>query len=130
MTAKDEITGLVRAINDCWLEGRYDDLRAHFHEDMVLVMPGFEDRVVGARPIIDSYRDFGEQGTIHSFEPAAPRVDVLGTAAITATPFAIDYTFDGSRYRETGMDLLVFVKDQDGWRVRWRTLVPKTTESA
>lgn len=130
MSDEAEIAARVRAINDCWSEGRYDDLLRYFHEEMVLVMPGFEERVEGVEPIIASYRDFGEQATIHAFEPSEPRVDVIGQSAITATPFTIDYDFDGSRYHETGVDLLVFVRADDGWRVRWRTLLPRTSEGA
>jgi len=37
-----EIIQLVQAINDCWLEGRYDELESYFHDGMVLAMPGFE----------------------------------------------------------------------------------------
>lgn len=129
MSGGSEIAALVRTINDCWIEGRYDDLHRYFHDAMVLVMPGFEQRVEGAEPIIDSYRGFGEQATIHAFEAQEAQVDIVGSTAITATPFAIDYDFEGTRYRETGIDLLVFTREQDGWLVRWRTLIPQAADT-
>lgn len=123
MSTEREIGELVEAINACWIEGRYEDLRRYFHEEMVLVTPDFRKRLEGVGPIIDSYRDYGEQATVHSFEAEEPRVDVFGTAAITATPFTIEYEFEGARSREAGVDLLMLTREPDGWQVRWRTLV-------
>lgn len=126
-----EITELVQAINDCWLEGRYDDLEPFFHDGMVLAMPGFEKRIHGAGAILDSYRDFGTKAHIRSFEADEPQIDVLEPAgsAMAATGFTIDYEFDGTRYRETGTDLLAFAKIDGVWRVWWRTVIPGTSET-
>lgn len=126
-----EICRLVKAINDCWVEGGYDELRRYFHDGMLLAMPGFEKRIHGAGPILDSYRDFGTKAHIHSFEADEPQIDFLerGSSAIAATGFTIDYEFDGTRYRETGTDLLAFAKIDGGWRVWWRTVIPGTSET-
>lgn len=130
MAPRDEIAKIVRALNACWLEGRWDDLRGHFHEDVTLVMPGFEDRVEGAGPVVESYRDFGGKATIHSFETSEPAVDVLGPAAVATSAFVIDYDYEGDRYREGGTDVLVFTETGGEWRVRWRTIVPKSGPEA
>lgn len=124
MSRNGEIAELVRAINACWVEGRYDDLREYFHEEMVLALPGFEQRIRGAERIIDSYRDFGQQATIHGFTPREPQVDLFESAAMTTTAFVIDYELEGRRYRESGTDLLLFAESAGKWRVRWRTLIP------
>ncbi len=124
-----EIARLVAEINEHWLEGHYEELRRYFDPQMVLAMPGFERRVEGAEAIIESYREFGDQATIHRFEPGDARVDVLGPSAVVATGFAIDYEYEGTRYRETGTDLLVFVRKEDGWSVRWRTVVPEDADA-
>lgn len=131
MSQESKILDLVRAINDCWVQGRYDDLQQYFHDGMVLAMPGFEKRIHGAGPILDSYRDFGIKAHIHSFEAGEPRIDFLGPggSAMAATGFAIDYDYDGTRYRETGTDLLAFAKIDGEWRVWWRTVVPGTSET-
>jgi hypothetical protein len=129
MSDQEAVADLARAINDCWREGRYDDLRRYFHEDVVVAMPGFERWIEGAVPLIDSYRDFGRRSRIHRFEAGEPRIDLFGPTAVAATSFAIDYELEGTRYRETGADLLVFVREGGEWRVRWRTLIPKTSES-
>lgn len=42
---------------------------------------------------------------------------------------AIDYEFGGTRYRETGTDLLAFAKVDGHWRVWWRTVIPGTSET-
>lgn len=124
-----EIARLVAEINERWLEGRYGELWRYFDAEMVLAMPGFERRVEGAEAIIESYREFGDQATIHRFELGDARVDVLGPSAVVATGFAIDYDYEGTRYRETGTDLLVFVRKGDDWSVRWRTVVPEDSDA-
>jgi len=128
-SAKNEAAQVVKAINVCLLEGRYDDIRQYFQDDVVLAMPGFERRIEGAEPIVNSYREFGEQAAIHRFEPEEPQIDVFGATAVSTTAFLIEYSYQGNRYRETGTDLLVLTNADIGWRVRYRTIVPKTSET-
>lgn len=131
MSQKGEIIELVAAINACWVEGRFDDLHRYFHDGMTLAMPGFEQHVQGAEGIVGSYRDFGAKSHVHEFEPGEPHVEVLESAgvAMATTPFAIDYDFEGTRYRETGTDVLAFVNVDGRWRVWWRTIVPGSSET-
>ncbi len=123
----DAIAELVRAINDCWLGGRYDDLRRYFHPGIKLAMPGFEQSVAGRDAIIDSYRDFGERATVRRFEARPSHVDVIGPTAVSATRFEIDYEIEGNSFSESGTDVLVFQHGDDGWRVVWRTVVVSWT---
>jgi hypothetical protein len=114
MSEAHRVLEIVRAINDCWLEGRYDELRTHFAEEMVLAMPGFEDRVEGREAIVDSYRQFGES--------------VIGPTAVATASFEIEYVLGGATYREAGTDLLVLQRNAGTWRVVWRTVMVSTSE--
>lgn len=130
MSESDRVTEVVRAINEGWTGGRYHELGRYFHPEMVLALPGFEQRIEGRARIIDSYRDFGETSTLHAFEAKVPRVDVVGPTAVAATDFTIDYALEGARYRESGTDLLVLHRSPAGWQVVWRTVVTRREESA
>lgn len=126
MSETERVTAVVRAITDAWRGGRYEDLERYFHPEMVLAMPGFVERIDGRAPIIDSYRDFGAKATMHGFEAGEPQVDRVGPTAISAMDFEIDYEYEGTRSREAGTDLLVLQRDEEGWRVVWRTVLMRS----
>jgi hypothetical protein len=114
-----EIHSVVAAINAAWIAGRFDELRDYFHPDVVLAQPGRAKRMVGRDALIESYRDFMRNATIHSFTPGAVQVD----GVVSTMPWEMDYTFEGERYQERGWDLLVFGKHDARWVVVWRTVV-------
>lgn len=127
MRETDRVTEVVRAITDAWRGSRYEELERHFHPEMVLAMPGFEERVEGRAPIIDSYRDFGDKATMHGLEAGEPRVDRVGPTAISAMDFEIDYEYEDTRSHEESTDLLVLHRDDEGWQVVWRTVLMRSS---
>ena len=115
----DDLRSIVTAINEAWIAGRFDDLGQYFHPDVVLAQPGLAKRTVGRDALIDSYRHFMRNATIHSFNSGEVQVD----GAVSTMPWEIDYTFEGERYQERGWELLVFGKHEERWVVVWRTVV-------
>src|SRR5258707_6504907 len=79
----DELKAVVAAINAAWLEGRFDDLPQYFHPDVVLAQPGRAKRTVGREAVVDSYRQFMAEATIHSFTPGEVHIDGAGDSAVT-----------------------------------------------
>jgi hypothetical protein len=122
-SSRDDVGDVVAAITDAWLAGRWDELRAYFHPDVVLAQPGFAKRTVGREALIASYRDFAQRTTIHSFTPGVIHVDATPESAVTTMPWEMDYTLEGERVVERGWDLLVFGKRDGRWVVVWRTVV-------
>jgi Domain of unknown function (DUF4440) len=110
----DNVRMIVAAINDAWLNGRFDELRDYFHPDVVLAQPGMARRVVGREAVIDNYRQFAAEAA-GSFEAGEIRVDDAGESAVTTMPWTTD--------DERGWDLLVFGKRDGRWVVVWRTVV-------
>ncbi len=119
----NEIEAVVRAINDAWLAGRFDELRHYFHPDVVLAQPGFAQRMVGREALIDSYRDFTREAKINAFTPGEVHIDAAGDSAVITMPWEMDYEIGGQRYGERGWDLLVFGRREGRWVVVWRTVV-------
>src|SRR5437763_12930081 len=104
----NDVTSIVAKINDAWPKGRFDELRDYFHPDVVLAQLGFGRRTVGRDALIDSYRQFVSEATIHSFTQGELHVDATGGSAVATLPWEMDYEIEGQRYRERGWDLLVF----------------------
>ena len=118
------IKGLIRGMNDAWRSGRFDDLHQYFAEDVVMVAPGGGMRMMGREAMIDSFRQYTEQATTHNFDETGLDVDVFEGTAVASLRFDVDYELDGTRYQESGIDLLVLEHGDTGWLIVWRTQIP------
>lgn len=47
---------------------------------------------------------------------------MISPTAVAHCPYTIDYEIASGRYRESGVDRLVFTLTDEGWQVCWRTL--------
>lgn len=128
MSAAAEIQDFVRRLNAAWLEGRPDDLSDMFHDNMVLVVPRFVQRLVGRQACVESYRGFVSQAGVRRFDMGDPQVDVFSSTAVAACPYTVEYETEGKRWRSSGQDLLVLVEEAGAWLVAWRTLLPESEE--
>ena len=128
MSTTKQIHDLVHELNRAWIEGRFEDLRSFFHEDVVFVTPGFSEKVRGREACVESYRGFTTQAKIHGFELQEIETDTVAGIAIASCPYAIDYELEGRRWRGNGRDLLILVQDSGTWSVVWRTMMPGPEE--
>ena len=117
-----EIRDQINQINRTWLKGDTADLARYFHPDIVIQPPGDSPRVYGVEDCIASYQAFVEQAHVRSFEPHDAEIDVFGNTVVATYRFRVVYEMGGVSYDETGGELLVFLRCDDGWRVAWRTL--------
>lgn len=127
---KTEIIATIGRINRAWRTGRVEELMDAFHEDVVVVQPGFGTWVTGREACVGSYAEFAAAARVHAYDETEHAVDVWGDTAVATYRFRIEYEIDGKTYLETGHDLLVFVRASDGWQVVWRTLAPTPQERA
>lgn len=122
--AKQEIARIVQAINTAWVRGNAGAMAEYLDERVVIVQPGFQERLVGREACIESYREFGSHALIHSYEESETTVDVRDDTAIASHHYALEYEMDGEMYHDAGHDVFVFVRGESGWRAIWRTLIP------
>lgn len=118
------LRALVKRLNAAWVNRRFDELTTYFHPDVVVVPPDISTRVLGRDACVASYRDFMSSATVHAFEDAPAQIDVTGGTAVAVAPYEIDYEIPSGRWRGTGKDVLVLGKDETGWRVVWRLVLP------
>jgi uncharacterized protein (TIGR02246 family) len=117
-----QVAHTVRQLNRTWLEGKVEDLARFFDPDVTLAAPGFAQRLVGRDAVLDSYRDFLEQATLHHFEMLEPNIHVVGGTAIATCPYETEYSVGGQRWKGDGHDVLVLLEKDGAWRVIWRHL--------
>ncbi len=124
MTPEQEIRTLIHEINQSWLEGRLDRLSRNLHPKIVMVAPGFQGRVAGAEACLKSFEEFLARAKIRDFKESEVVVDSFGPAAVATFRFDISYAMDGQDYEESGREIWVFARGEQGWQAVWRTRVP------
>ncbi|MBF6591736.1 MAG: nuclear transport factor 2 family protein [Ktedonobacterales bacterium] len=121
---QEEIRQLLATINKAWLHGQAEDLARCLHTRMVIVHPGAQARVSGRQACVESYQEFTNQATIHSYDAGEATIDIWGETGVATSRFEITYTMDGTHYHDIGHDLFVFEREEGRWWAIWRTLLP------
>lgn len=124
MTDREQVRATLDAINDAWLNDRLDDLPRYLHPDVVFVPPGHHLRLTGRDACVQSYRDFLAAARLNEIMAHEPAIDVFGDTAVAMYRFDADWVMDNQRYRESGYDLFVFTRTDDGWLASFRTQIP------
>lgn len=119
---QSQIEHLISTLNDAWPNEDYDKVRELLDEDVVFVNPDYSMEVTGRNECADTFRQFMETATLNQVEVTEPHVHVWGSTAIGHYEFSIQYELDGKEHEEEGIDILVFTKREDGWKIVWRGL--------
>lgn len=118
----DALRAIVRAINDRWRGGRYDEIGDLLDQAVVVAPPGFTTRVRGRGAYVQAYRDYDAAATTLEFSAGEPQIDLAVDTAVAVCPFDVTYELNGKRYHERGHDILVFSRTSGEWKVVWRTM--------
>ena len=124
MTTADDFISFVRALDSCWIEGRFEDLPLYLSDDVVFVAPGSKTRFEGITHAIESYRQFVAHSQIRGFSARNYVVTRRRDTVIIEYDWEMTWTGDQSIHHETGRELLVLTRRSDEWRVVWRTQLP------
>ncbi len=119
-----ELVGFLRKLNRAWINGRADELKSMFHEDMVIVAPDFQVPASGREACAKSYADFTAQAEVVELRESEFWTRSWGDAAMVSYRFELKYTMDGKDHTDSGRDLFLLVRREDGWLAAWRTLLP------
>ena len=93
------------------------------HPDIVMVTPGFQQRVEGREAFLAGFVDFAQNAKVHQFSEENQQVDIAGDTAVISTRYQMVYERSGERYRAAGRDLWVFQQQGDAWVAVWRTML-------
>jgi ketosteroid isomerase-like protein len=124
------IGALISAINKAWTDGHPEALAQYFHDRMVIVAPGFRQRVEGSEACVRSYADFVGRTTIKGYSEEEAVIDLWGDTAVASYRFALAWEMDGQPYYEAGRDLFVLRRESGRWLVVWRTVLPAADKRA
>jgi len=117
------IADFIDDLNRTWQAGRYDDLRAFYHPDVVLLPPDAGEPIRGRESVVASYVDFGAAAELQSFEAMGVTVFDFETTSSVHMRFVMRYRHDGRRFEDQGLELYTVQtsgpRPQIVWRCQW-----------
>jgi len=125
VAGEEGVAATLARITAAWMEQRWDELRARFDPRMVMVQPGFGERLEGRETVVASYRALVERAEITDYREESPEIDVWETTATAVIRWRLAWTDARGPGRHSGRDLFVLAYDSDEgeWRALWRTTI-------
>jgi len=123
MAAADFIAFTDR-LDRCWMEGDLPELGSFLAPDVVFVAPGGMPRAEGLEAATESYRQFLSHAQVKDFHTGDHFVTARGDTAVVEYRWQMAWTAGGADRAESGRDILVLARREEGWRVVWRTQIP------
>jgi uncharacterized protein (TIGR02246 family) len=120
---RESAAAAMDRINRSWLDRRPGDLAALFHPDVTMALPGFAGRVRGRDALVAGFEDFCRNAAVHDYRESDRQIDVAGDAAVATFRYEMVYERAGAKYRATGRDLWVFVRQGGEWLAMWRAML-------
>ncbi len=123
-----DIEQFIRGLNAAWMNDRYDELYSYFHDRVVMLPPGSSQPIVGIEPMVESYRQFGSMGTLHSFDIKGLRIFDYGSVVICHLRFDVDYETEAGRFQETGLEIYTIETSGPKPKIVWRSQLSLTVD--
>ena len=125
----NELADIIGRINAACTQGEgFDALANLFHQDAVMVQPDFSARAIGREACLKNYADACSQMKFDKFDTSDEQIDIFGSTAVMSHRYDCIWEFKGKRLTDNGREVFVFVKDESGWKVAWRTVIPGTRQ--
>ncbi len=119
----DDFVSFAKAMDNCWLERRLEDLSLYLADDIVVVAPNGTDRIEGFDAATESYRQFLMQAQVHRFATDGYIVTTRGDAAIVEYGWQMIWMANDTTHAGMGREVLVLAQRNSWWRVVWRTQI-------
>ncbi len=101
----DTIVSLVRRLNAAWQSEDWGTLESCFHQQVVLLPPDTGAPIIGARAVVDTYREFAAAAELLSFTETELEVFSFGTTHMAHMRFEVDYRLGIERSVESGLEV-------------------------
>lgn len=115
-----EVWKTILALNRLWaVEGKTDELKDYFHENMVAITPTDRERLEGKDACIASWKAFAEAAKIHYMKEIEPKIQIYGDGRFAVATYYYDMSvvIGGQTLNLAGRDMFALVKEDDRWQV-------------
>lgn len=120
MSDESAVREVIARIDAAWRLKQFDGLDECFHEDAVIVGPGYVEFGRGRAKCAESYREFAKNAAVLSYHESGHTLRVWETSAVYTFAWEMTYQRDQGSKHETGTDQLVFQLNSAGWKLVWR----------
>jgi uncharacterized protein (TIGR02246 family) len=120
MSDEIEIQKVISRINAAWREKAFVGLDECFHEDVVIVGPGYVEIARGRDKCAESYREFATNAAVLSYSESAHSLRSWESTAVYTYAWEMTYQREKGPNRDSGTDQLVFQLGSSGWQLIWR----------
>ena len=125
-SARAGARSVIERISEAWQWGDLDGVESALAENVVMVAPGFADRIEGRAAFLDGFRDFFDNARLIAYADSEWEVHEAGSTAVVSFAFDVVYERDGVTYDSTGRDLWVLSLLDGEWCAVWRTMLDLT----
>ena len=120
MSAESEIRDLLARIDAAWRNKEFEGLDRCFHEQAVIVGPGYVEYASGRSNCAESYREFAANADVLDYSEKSHDLRIWDAVAVYTFEWHMTYRRDAGPRQEQGTDQLVLQKTSQGWQVAWR----------
>lgn len=130
MAQSPAATAFVDALNQAWQQQDWPTLAEMYHTNAVLLPPDLGDSLLGRDAILQTYRDFASQATLHRFAVTDLQTHSFAHCEVLHCAFEADYSVAGNRSQDDGTEIYVTELNNLGRRVIvWRQQIIHSARS-
>jgi ketosteroid isomerase-like protein len=119
-STEQRIRDVIATIDAAWRLKQFTGLDQCFHEDAVIVGPGYTEYARGREKCAESYREFATNAAVLSYSESSHTLRTWETIAVYTFAWEMQYQRQEGPKRETGTDQLVFELMDGHWQLVWR----------
>lgn len=120
LATEHSVREVIAKIDAAWRLKQFDGLAECFHEDAVIVGPGYAEFAHGREKCAESYREFATNADVLSYDESSHSLRIWQSVAVYTFAWEMQYQRTNGPKREAGTDQLVFEFTQGRWQLVWR----------
>ena len=120
MAAEIAVRKIIATIDAAWRAKQFEGLEACFHEQAVMVGPGYVELAAGREKCAESYREFATNAAVLEYTESQHTLRTWETTAVYTFAWKMTYQRESGPKTEEGTDQLLFALGASGWQVIWR----------
>lgn len=116
-----DLVRLISEMNQAWLDGRFDELSRYFTPDVIMLLPGSKQTIQGVENMINSYKAFTQNATVHQFKIENLTLFEHEGFDIVHGEFDVEYEFNGKKAQGKFLEIYVVAHVRGQLKIAWRT---------
>jgi ketosteroid isomerase-like protein len=120
MSAEVAVRAILERIDNAWHHKQFSGLESCFHEDAVIVGPGYVEFGRGRQKCAESYKEFASNAQILDYKESNHSLRIWHNTAVYTFHWEMTYQREAGPKHDTGTDQMVLEQTPEGWQVVWR----------